>query len=333
MNASVPISKMAKSPKTSVTEFSAHDFEELEEAWKTEGWDADYRQLAPGTFRGRLLSVHGEGVALTHGVWDGAIRHQGLQPKGTVSLAITLAQEGSGTFEAQSMTPESIIVQTAGTGFELMGPRRWESAVFLIPEADFVEGVAAVSQRDPREMLGRRDLARVDPEVAGSLRRRCFSVLESAERALVSPESESPPSAALEDLVADVVCAVASPLARLEAPPHPSRRRELVRDAEDYALATATKPVRMTELCRALGVSERTLRYAFQDVRGEGPASCLRTLRLNRAHRMLRDVEPCGLLVKQAAHSNGFTHLGDFARSYERLFGELPSETLARRAR
>ena len=105
------------------------------------------------------------------------------------------------------------------------------------------------------------------------------------------------------------------------------QRRELVRKAKELSIG-ADQPPRVGELCRELAVSERTLRHAFCDVTGLSPLDYLKILRLNCVNRTLREADPAELLVKQAAYSNGFTHLGQFSRDYKQLFGESPSQTL-----
>ena len=95
-------------------------------------------------------------------------------------------------------------------------------------------------------------------------------------------------------------------------------------------MASSGRRPRMTDLCRALNTSERTLRYAFMDVVGMSPARYLKGLRLNRVHRALLAGDPTSTLVKEVAFENGFWHLPQFARSYQQLFAELPSETLRR---
>lgn len=313
--------------------FEASDFEEMEAAWKADGWQADYRQIRGGGFRGRLLKLDGGGPTLIRGTWDGAIRHRGLQPPGTVSLVVTLHQEGDSSFDGGPISPQAAIVQTNEVGFEIAGARYWDAAIFQLPETDFAADVAALSRRHPRELTGCRGVMPLPPASAARLRARCLAHLAAAEHAAAPPGTGSGTTAALQDLVSEVVSVVSSRLTRLDAPPLPSSRRKLVRNAEDYALAASSEPVRMPDLCRALGVSERTLRYAFRDVTGESAAAYLKALRLNRVHRTLRAADPKGVLVKEVALSNGFRQLGEFARSYETLFGELPSQTLARPSR
>ena len=107
---------------------------------------------------------------------------------------------------------------------------------------------------------------------------------------------------------------------------------ELVEQAERIALANFQTPLDIPTLCRALAVSERTLRKAFQKNRGLPPCRRLRMLRLSGARRGL--LSACGgcVTVTEIATSFGFVELGRFSVEYRKMFGESPSETLGRRS-
>jgi AraC family ethanolamine operon transcriptional activator len=90
------------------------------------------------------------------------------------------------------------------------------------------------------------------------------------------------------------------------------------------------QPLRIGQLCREIDVSERTLRDAFHELTGTSAHAYLKTQRLNRVYRALRDADPSEVLVKQIAYDNAFYHLGNFCRDYKQLFGESPSKTLKR---
>ncbi|NOJ39994.1 helix-turn-helix domain-containing protein [Bradyrhizobium australiense] len=106
--------------------------------------------------------------------------------------------------------------------------------------------------------------------------------------------------------------------------------RELVEKAEDLALADLDEPLHITGLCRALGVSERTLRKAFHKVRGVPPCRHLRMMRLSLARWTLLSAD-CNLVsVTDVATCFGFMELGRFSVEYRKVFGESPSQTLHR---
>jgi AraC family ethanolamine operon transcriptional activator len=104
----------------------------------------------------------------------------------------------------------------------------------------------------------------------------------------------------------------------------------VIHDAEDYLRAHLDRPVRMTELCTALGTSERTLYRLFKSVVGLPPAVYLRMWRLSQVRRALLGSSPHFHSVTDVALHFGFWELGRFARQYRVLFGERPSQTLQR---
>ena len=101
--------------------------------------------------------------------------------------------------------------------------------------------------------------------------------------------------------------------------------------AREYIEAHLEKPLPIPEICAFAGISQRTLERAFAIEFGMSPVQYLRTIRLNEVHRILRKpVEDDDFYVTRVADRFGFNHLGRFSREYKQLYGELPSETLAR---
>lgn len=84
------------------------------------------------------------------------------------------------------------------------------------------------------------------------------------------------------------------------------------------------------ELCKTIGVSDRTLRSCCQEQLGMSPKRYLLFRRMNLARRALRDSAPSLTTVTEIATRYGFWQFGRFAGEYQSLFGELPSATLGR---
>jgi transcriptional regulator GlxA family with amidase domain len=106
--------------------------------------------------------------------------------------------------------------------------------------------------------------------------------------------------------------------------------RALVARAEQLALADPDESLHISALCRALEVSERTLRKAFHSTRGAAPCRHLRMLRLSRARRALLSADGDRATVTEIASCFGFGELGRFSVEYRKVFGESPSQTLSR---
>ncbi len=100
--------------------------------------------------------------------------------------------------------------------------------------------------------------------------------------------------------------------------------------AENFMRLNLRRYIYMNEICDAAGVSERALRYAFEDLFGTSPNRYLSMLRLCAACRGLSMADSSRKSVKAIALSCGLWDLSRFADNYRRVFGELPRDTLMR---
>ncbi|QYO68380.1 helix-turn-helix domain-containing protein [Leptolyngbya sp. 7M] len=107
-----------------------------------------------------------------------------------------------------------------------------------------------------------------------------------------------------------------------------SDRSQLMKRAEAMIMENLDRPLSVHDLCLELHISERTLRYYFQDYFGMSPIAYLKTHRLNAVHRQLKSSTAAQTTVTNIAIQWGFWHMGQFAKDYKSMFGESPSETL-----
>jgi AraC family ethanolamine operon transcriptional activator len=104
-------------------------------------------------------------------------------------------------------------------------------------------------------------------------------------------------------------------------------RRRVVQRASAFLRDHAAEGVRIGDLPRIAGVSERALRNAFHREHGLSPKQFDLRERLQSARRALCDVN-VGRTVTTIASEFGFFEPGRFAKIYKRAFGESPSQTL-----
>jgi AraC-like DNA-binding protein len=104
-----------------------------------------------------------------------------------------------------------------------------------------------------------------------------------------------------------------------------------IRRAEEYIEANAHRAVMLEELAAATGVGARNLYRIFRQARGYTPTAFAKLVRLRRARAMLTAADDPTTTVSGTAFKCGFANLGHFARDYRGAFGELPSDTLARK--
>jgi AraC family transcriptional regulator, ethanolamine operon transcriptional activator len=109
--------------------------------------------------------------------------------------------------------------------------------------------------------------------------------------------------------------------------PHLSRERVIAR-ALELIRAHDGQPLFTSDLCRAAGVSERTLRNTFNEYFGVGPIRLLKMRQLREIRAALLSADPAHETVASIAGRFGVWDFSLFARNYKRLFGESPSQTL-----
>ena len=110
-------------------------------------------------------------------------------------------------------------------------------------------------------------------------------------------------------------------------------RQDIIRRSKELLEERFGSVVLVGELAAAAGVSERTLRTAFNEYFGVGPVRYLQLRQLHQVHRALRTADPEAVSVSDILVGYGVWEFSRFASRYRQLFGELPSETLRRKRR
>lgn len=110
-------------------------------------------------------------------------------------------------------------------------------------------------------------------------------------------------------------------------------RRRVTRGLDqacEYIDSHLTASITLTRLEEVTGFGARALQLAFRERFGCSPMEWVRRRRLERVRSALQVADE-STSIREVAVRYGFLQEGHFARLYRLQFGELPSETLARR--
>ena len=107
-------------------------------------------------------------------------------------------------------------------------------------------------------------------------------------------------------------------------------REEIARLCE-FLRANLTQPISLTQMEQLSGLSSRVLQYSFKKHFGLGPKEWHRKQRLHGARAALCRSEG-NLKISSLAFDFGFPSASDFSQRYRLEFGELPSETMRKKA-
>ncbi|MFJ1767916.1 helix-turn-helix transcriptional regulator [Amycolatopsis sp. NPDC088138] len=111
--------------------------------------------------------------------------------------------------------------------------------------------------------------------------------------------------------------------------PEPGPAPAAVRRAIAFIETHAQSPITITDIADAARIGTRALNYAFRRHRATTPTAYLRRVRLDHAHRDLRDADPAvGDTVAAIAARWGFPHTARFAAVYRETYGVTPNTTL-----
>jgi AraC-like DNA-binding protein len=106
-----------------------------------------------------------------------------------------------------------------------------------------------------------------------------------------------------------------------------TNRQHIVQRASEFFHNHIAEAIRVGDISRDVGVSERTLRNAFQREHGMSPKQFDRHERLLAVRQALCTFG-ASETITSVASQYGFFELGRFAGLYKHVFGESPSETI-----
>ncbi|SAK86685.1 AraC family transcriptional regulator [Caballeronia hypogeia] len=301
-----------------------------EQARAFDGWSLNYTQISGGLFHGSSSIVSLGGIRLLVEHLDKVILQQGSVPSDRVAVAVPLELEGHARMCGEKSSRDSLHVFSSGPEFEFYSPDR-HVLVNVEIEPDKLAS-------EPMRALGASLLSRpmsplipMAADAADNLRQLLKQTLAASAQASPGEQADTDERIAL--LERTILYAISEAISVIpeagSGNARPTKYWPLVNAVQDRLQDPATCPLSIAELCVQVGVSRRTLQYAFQEALNLNPIAYLRAVRLNHVRRDLR----LGESVTSAATKWGFWHLSSFAHDYRVMFGELPSAASKRHAR
>lgn len=311
----------AQSPQ--LVSFTDEPFDTIAEM--AQGWDMRYQQLEPGPNVCAMTQLRLGRVDVGREELSRAVAIQGTAPIGSVVFGLLAEPSGELTFRGRRASPDTIVYNPSS---EELDHRARGALLSFVVDTDVL---AAYMGHTALHAALRQDRVTLTPNHAQALRTLSAAALSEFQ---MRPELHGSPAAcgALADqLLTQLVDALRGPAGSRDrvarTGPRPLRLAA-AKEAEEFILRNLDRRLPVDDLVRMTDVGRSALRAGFVQRFGHGPQAHISALRLNAVRRTLRAAAP-GASVTGAATRFGFWHLGRFAQAYRRLFGELPSSTLA----
>lgn len=292
--------------------------------------DQDAVQLQSQALRVRRVTVRLDTATVMYHSVNLRVRTHTRVHEGQLAY-VTFGPLATGTVNGVPVRPGVMLAAEPEVEARFVVDAGWESMTFLLPPQDIKAHLTARRRGSEFRRPHGVETLHVSPERACALFEWGKRLVDAAahEPALFNVR-ERERAAAQVELVETLLSTLGG--ARDFQPTRSDRTRQarslLVRNAEAYALSHAGEPLYVTDLCKAAGVSERTLETAFKEVLASTPVAYLLRLRLHRVRQALLAAAPGSTTVSAAALDWGFWHFGEFSRAYKGCFDESPSETL-----
>jgi AraC family transcriptional regulator, ethanolamine operon transcriptional activator len=313
-------------PSSPFLELRSTDFDEIALAFQR--WNHRFQQLSRGPFRGSFALAQAEGVQLLRVSVNRVIHAQGAPPRDSFLFAPVGEDNRGAVFRKRHLPVGALVAIAPGGEMDHLSSADYSTLALTVDGQALRASAAVLGGVEPDKVLGGK--VAVTPGMGPCL------AFQAHLGQLLAKLGESP--ALLTDpragrqLAQDCLRRLVRLLTRIDPrgadPVRPSNPVRLVLRAEDLMRACLRDPLTTFDLCRELQVSERTLQYAFREVRGMSPMAYYKAKRLNAVRQDLRGEGADTATVHEVAQRWGFWHTGEFAADYRRLFGELPSQTL-----
>lgn len=292
-------------------------------------WGVDVRQLDCGPFHGKIERVQTAGAGITRISCSRLLDQRGTSPVDWRTIGFLDANCKCVNWCGREIFPTALFSFRPDGEFEAVSHPGFHVYLLTFKEEDLA--IRAEAKGLGNVPFGSKCSESVVTLGLGSIQKLRAKVRRTLQ-GLSGPAGSDPwLLAELWDEIPDQLVTLFGGAS--ERVPRPSvRRRDRARSlAVRYISEFGCRPITVAELCRVTGVSDWTLDLAFREHFGVPPKTYLRATRLHWVQRELKSADPATTLIADVANRWGFWHMGQFARDYRKMFGELPSQTLGRR--
>jgi AraC family ethanolamine operon transcriptional activator len=292
-------------------------------------WDLEAFQLDRGPFEGELIQARSHAALVSEMTFGRALHQRGEPPRGMRTVGVPADPTQRIFFRGHWADGNRLMFFPRGSELDSASAPGFHVFSVSYEEDRLSEVFQALAGTDYTGLLAGREVIDCSADVMQSVRR---AIREFMRSSMAREGADARDESGHRDGGIDLLETIVEVLALDEGPriAEPARTRALVvRRSLDLIDASSREPLSVVDLCRATGVSRRTLEYAFHELFGLSPKAYMLARRLDEVRAELRRVHG-GRSITRVANEWGFHHLSRFAALYRRQFAELPSETTRR---
>lgn len=283
-------------------------------------WQQEFDQLSQGQFAGMINELHFPHIHLFQENTSHSLRQQCRVEEGGLWLGLS-ANAKSCRINHQQSNHEQFLCRPGSRDFELLTPDNFSIYGLVLHPSFFTELIETEQHKLFDNKSDKLWLENINQDELNTFKQ--YLTL------LLNPQGQRWSLSTHQHILQDAVVELLSKTQQTSSSTYISsaQRNRIVTRVEEYLTETRLKqPITITELCKAVHVSRRTLQYTFEQCYGISPKQYIQVLRLNQVRRSLSANQE-QQTIADIALKHGFFHLGQFSQSYKRLFGETPMQT------
>ncbi len=309
-----------------------NDFDDFSDMVKT--WDLDFYQLDRGKFRAELLQVITNALQIGHARFNRNLDQRGSPPPGLWTFALLTERSSPILWRGREVSNNTILIYHPGSEIDAVSRQGFDVITLSFSEKSLNNAARMLGLPDISELVGEADSRPVDFLKMRELRNVLLGFIhEVKENPLVLTQNAHTVDP-MNELAYCILECLTSRCGMNKESSYRKRDHALkqIRDyIRDHIKVYPDIPLSVQDLSRMAGISIRTLEYVFLERFGVPPQKYLKARWLNAVKRELCTADVTSTKISDVANYWGFWHIGQFSADYRWLFGELPSETLARR--
>ena len=307
---------------------SFKNFEEFSSS--VQSWDADFFQIEQGPLCTNLIQYISGDILFTRANFNRSFFQQGAPPDSRWSFAVTGSSDVSLNFKGHDIGNQSLMIYPPGSEINATSHSTFDILVFSAPE-HFLELLAQkYGLPGLRHYLKDIEVLICEKNIIDKLRFLLIQLFNEMTKKDLKV-NDFPDQLWSETIIPETLLkAVYHHDNQEHTSPVFLLRHGAFNQAISCIQTNARENLTVKGLAKQTGVSQRTLEYVFKEKTGLSPKQFIRTFRLNRVKRELIRSHYPGHNVTDIAMGWNFWHMGQFAKDYNKLFGELPSKTLGR---
>jgi len=306
-------------------------FDDFEDFAESVTWDLEFIQLSPGKFRADLVLFGDMDIQVAEAIYNKALLQQGSVPHG-FTFAINHPCSAPINWRHLDFPANGIIVFPENR--EHYGLSQSDHHPFIVTYTETFLAVVAEELGLPglNQFVHKGKVLLCDPMAIHRIQTFLSSLCATIKNTSMESLSHLINHETKWKIARLLLYALASstkikPNKRLFY-----RRKRVVDRVLEYVNTDLSESKSISELCKIAEVDERTLRNIFYEQFSLSPNKFMKCYRLNAVRSALKGLDSTQVLITDIANEKGFWHMGQFAKDYRQMFGELPSETLGTRS-